>query len=126
MLSWFRREKAPTALPTNPGRSVDMHVTLAGAHGTRHQHLDVIGLASEAIRRHGHEVRSHRGWLTHPATGFTLLPQLVDLVPLEDGGARTVTTLQAVHPSLIPEGVFDFQHGVAGTATESLLQGFEQ
>ena len=58
----------------------------------------------------------------HPATrdeawrtgdGFWLLPQLVSAQLSEDGNMRTSTTIQAWHPELAPEGVFEYQHSIS-------------
>jgi hypothetical protein len=55
-----------------------------------------------------------------------LTPQFVGLNPLEQGGVRTVTTIQVNHPQLVPEGVFEYQHSTGDSTAESILKGFEE
>ena len=55
-----------------------------------------------------------------------LLPQLVEFQPLEDGGVRTVTTIQSNHPGLAPEGVFEYQHSAGQSVAEAVTRGFDQ
>src|SRR5262249_4257743 len=46
--------------------------------------------------------------------------------PLERGGIYTVTTVQMHHPTLIPDGVFEYQHAWGETVAEAMDNGFDQ
>jgi len=48
------------------------------------------------------------------------------LQPLDNGGARTTTTIQINHFTLIPDGVFEYQHSTGDNVEDSLRKSFEQ
>ena len=55
-----------------------------------------------------------------------ILPQIVEIHPLDKGGVRTVTTMQVNHPELSPDGVFEFQHSTGDNVADSISRGFDQ
>ncbi len=58
-------------------------------------------------------------------SGFILLPQLVHLQPLDKGGVRITTTIQTHHPTLEPDGVFEYQHSTGNSVQDSARKGFD-
>jgi len=125
MFGFGKKKPAPQPCPNNPGRAAEFKVALAGDWGSRTESINGVGLLAAAVRKHGHRVKDRKTWLEHEETGYAFLPQLVDLVPLDDGGVRTVSTVQVNHPALVPEGAFEYQHSAGNTAAISIESGFE-
>jgi len=122
----FRKKAAPPLCKANPG--IGVRAKLALASGDRHwtEELDAVKLAASALKARGYSVRSEKTWLVHAESGFVLLPQLVGLQLLDEGGVRTVTTIQTNHARLVPDGVFEYQHSAAHSAADAIYKGFEQ
>ena len=120
------REKRPPKLPSNPGRGVTGEVGFSNAGRTWSEQYDVVTLAATALRDHGHQVSGVESSLAHQDSGFILLPQFVELQPFDNGGVRTTTTMQAHHPVLVPDGVFEYQHSTGDNVEDSIRKGFDQ
>jgi hypothetical protein len=45
---------------------------------------------------------------------------------LDDGGVRTVTTMQTHHPTLSSDGVFEYQHSTGNSIADSTSKGIDQ
>ena len=71
-------------------------------------------------------MRAEEHWLVHESSGFSLMPQFVELQPLDEGGVRTTSTIQANHDALIPDGVFEYQHSTGDHVEASFRKGFTQ
>jgi hypothetical protein len=125
MFGFFKKKPAPVACPANPGRTHEFRVALTGDWGSRTENVNAVTVLAATMKKHRHTVKSHGNWLEHPDSGFSILPQLVELVPLDDGGVRTISTVQVNHPTLVPNGVFEFQHAAGSTAEQSLANAFE-
>jgi hypothetical protein len=119
------RGKNPSKLPSNPGRGVTGEVGFSNAERTWSEQYDVVTLAATALRDHGHQVSGKKS-LAHQDSGFVLLPQFVELQPFDKSGVRTTTTMQAHHPVLVPDGVFEYQHSTGDNVEDSIRKGFEQ
>ena len=119
--------KPPPLCPSNTaGIGTAGKVGLSNGKRSWTEHFDVVSEAAAAFKSRGHTVTSHETWLEHGDSGFLIQPQLTELQPLEDGGIRTVTTMQVNHPTLIPAGVFEYQHSTGDTVVSSLTNGFDQ
>ncbi len=127
MFEWLRRKPPPQRTKASvPGIGATARVAFANGEKTWTEEFNVVSAASEALSRTGHEVLSHETWLEHCSTWYSLHPRLVELHPLENGGVRTVTTLEIRHPRLVPSGIFEFQHATGDTSQESVISGLEQ
>ena len=131
MFSWLRRaKKQDTARPEvckgNPGMTPTGHVAFANAGGTWSEEIRLCELTERALRQLGYDVRRHEGWLEHVDSGITILPLLAELQPLDNGGVRTVTTIQVSHPEVFPEGLFEYQHSTGDGTEASILAGATQ
>jgi hypothetical protein len=85
---------------------------------------DLVTSLAAALSSLGHTASVKPDWVELEA-GFSLLPQVVEVEPVEDGGVKTVTTIQISHPSLVPGGVFEYQHASGKDLRESLAAGFK-
>ena len=122
----FRKKTAPPLCKSNPGICVEGKVAFARADRSWTEEFNTVTLAASALQGRGFAVRAEKTWLVHEASGFILLPQLVELQPLDDGGVRTVTTIQTNHSELAPDGLFEYQHSTGDNAADSIRKGFDQ
>src|SRR5205807_1890145 len=117
----FRKKKpAPTPRPSNPGVGVEARVAFATGDRSWTEKVNLVDLAAAALQQQGHPVANEKTWLQHTGSGFMLLPQLVAMEPLDDGGVRTVTTIQVNHPVLAPAGVFEYQHSAGNSLADAI------
>jgi hypothetical protein len=126
MFGFRKRAPAPPPCPSNPGKGTEARV--AFSNGTRNwtENVNLVSLAAAEFKKRGYSMVNETTWLRHSDSGFMVLPQLASFQPLEDGGVRTVTTMQINHASLTPAGVFEYQHSAGNTLAESISKGIDQ
>ena len=117
---------APKLCLANRGIGVEAKVAFSSGERSWTEEIRVVPLAAEAFRREGHAVALEETWLGHVETDFVISPQLVAITPLNDGGVQTVTTIQVNHPTLTPDGVFEYQHSTGNDIADSIAKGFDQ
>jgi len=122
----FGKKTAPPLCKSNPGIGAEGKVAFATGDRSWTEEFNTVTLAASALQAHGFVVRTEKTWLVHEDSGFVLLPQLVELQPLEDGGVRTVTTMQTNHPGLAPDGLFEYQHSTGDSSAGAIRKGFDQ
>jgi len=122
----FRKKTAPSLCKSNPGICVEGKVAFTRGDRSWTEEFNTVALAASALQERGFAVRPEKTWLVHENSGFLLSPQLVELQPLEDGGVRTVTTIQSNHPGVAPDGLFEYQHSTGDSAADSIRKGFDQ
>jgi len=122
----FNKETAPKLLPSNPEKGVEGTVGFSNAGRNWTEQYSLIPLIASVLGDQGHQVQREESWLIHKDSGFILLPQFVYLKPLNDGGVQTTTTIQVHHPSLVPEGTFEYQHSTGDNVEDSIRKGFDQ
>jgi hypothetical protein len=115
---------APAPCPSNPGIGTEAQLALTSADSV--EEVNTVDLAATVLEQRGHTVTNARTHLVHPDSGFTILPQLVEVRPLDDGGVQSVTTVQVNHPVLAPSGLFEYQHSTGDTLAHSISRGFDQ
>lgn len=130
-MSWFQGQPGatpgePSAEGPDPGGCVRARVELARDGRSWTEHIDVLATLARVLEEQGHAVGSHDTWLDHAQTGLVIRPLFHELVPLENGGFRTVTTIGFSHPELVPREVFEYQHGWSDSVEGSIRAGFEQ
>lgn len=116
----------PKRLPSNPGKGSAGSVAFQRAEKSWTERFDLVDLLASALEKKGHAVQSEKSWLVHENSGFILIPQIVELQPLDEGGVRTTSTIQTNHDILMPDGVFEYQHSTGDHVEESFRKGFEQ
>jgi hypothetical protein len=131
MFSWIRRILAsgpatPAPKPRNPGIGTTARVAFANGERSWTEEIDVVEAAARALTQCRHSVTSHGPWLEHGDSGFVIRPQLVEIHPLDNGGVRTVTTVELRHPRLVPDGIFEYQHATGDNSQGSVCAGIEQ
>jgi len=122
----FGKKTAPPLCKSNPGICVEGKVALTRGDRSWTEEFNTVTLAASALQAHGFAVRTEKTWLVHEDSGFILLPQLVQLQPLDDGGMQAVTTMQTNHPDLAPDGLFEYQHSTADSTADAIRKGFDQ
>lgn len=125
-MNGFDEGSAPKRSPSNPGKGSAGSVAFQRAEKSWKERFDLVGLLAWALAQKGHAVRTEKHWLVHEKSGFTLMPQIVELQPLDEGGVRTTSTIQTNHDVLMPDGVFEYQHSTGDHVEESFRTGFEQ
>jgi hypothetical protein len=120
------REPPPLCPSNSDGLGTAGEVAFSNASRNWTEPFDLVDETAAALKRRGHAVTAHKTWLRHGDSGFTIQPQLGRMQLLDGGGVGTMTTLQVNHPTLIPGGVFEYQHSTGDTVVESLAKGFDQ
>ncbi len=87
--------------------------------------VDVLAIAMEVLASGNYQVSQRDRWIEHPQSGFVFLPMIVG-VAQRGGGISSTTTIQANHSSLIPAGLFEYQHSTGQTIDHSIRNGFTQ
>lgn len=126
MFGFSKKKPAPPPCSANPGIGIEAKVSFANGERTWSENVHLVRLAAAVCKKQGHAVADEKTWLHHTESGFVILPQLVEMQPLADGGVRTVTTVQINHPTLAPCGVFEYQHSTGNSMAESISKGFDQ
>jgi len=126
MFSWFRRpERPPLPAPDNPGRGRSVRVAFKNAQKSWEESDDLVTTLAATLTALKHKPTVKRDWVELDG-GFSLLPQVVSVEPLENAGVNTTTTIQVSHASLVPGGVFEFQHASGTDIRDSLAKGFRE
>jgi hypothetical protein len=121
-----RKKSAPPLCPANPGIGAEVKVAFETAGRSWTEEVNLVDLAAAVFKERGYLVTNEKTWLLHSDSGFTILPQVVEIQPLDNGGVRTVTTMQTCHPTLSPTGVFEYQHSAGDSIADSISNGFDQ
>lgn len=113
----------PPADSANPGHGPVVRCAFSNAERTWEENVDLVELLAETLRDRGLSIHNHGGWLS--LDEFQIVPQFVNIEPLEPSGAQTLSTIQVSHPTLAPQGVFEYQHSNGADLRESFRKGFE-
>jgi hypothetical protein len=125
MFSWFRRpDRPPPPAAENPGRGHTVLVAFKNAQKSWEETDDLAASLAATLNALGHKATVKRDRV-ELESGFSLLPQVVSVEPLENAGVNTVTTIQASHATLIPRGVFEYQHASGNDLRSAFAQGFK-
>lgn len=113
-------------LPGNPGVDTHGHLTFEDEDGEEWlEPFDLPELVANMLRELGHETILHEGgWLELSGSGLHVLPQLIEFEVRENGLIRTLTSIQGNHPRWLPQGLFEYQHGIDQTFDEAVSMGF--
>jgi hypothetical protein len=121
-----RSAPAPTRRKSNPGITAEGKVAFSNGGRSWTEHFNTVTLLASVLKEKGHSAQKEKTWLVEKISGFVLLPQLVELQPLDSGGVQTVTTIQINHSSLTPDGIFEYQHSTGENVADALSKGFDQ
>ncbi|MHC5538035.1 DUF6348 family protein [Singulisphaera rosea] len=114
-------------LEANPGYRGPIRLAFANSERQWEEQADLVALLVEVLGQNGESASSHKGrWVEHEASGYRLLPLIVSFQPLEEGGVQTVTTIQVHHPTVVPGGIFEFQHSTGDNTEVAIRRAFEQ
>lgn len=123
----FRKKKpAPPLCPSNPGIGVEAKVGFVTGDRSWTETVHLVSLAAAVFKKQGYSVTNEKTWLLHQDSGLMILPQLAAIQPRDDGGVQTTTTMQINHPTLVPDGVFEYQHSIGDSIADSISEGFDQ
>jgi hypothetical protein len=123
----FRKGKpAPPKCPANPGIASEGKLAFSTGDRSWTEAVNLVSIAAKVLKSRGHSVTSQKTWLLHSGSGFMILPLLLEVHPLDDGGVQTVTTIQTNHPAILSDGVFEYQHSTGNSIADSISTGFDQ
>jgi hypothetical protein len=125
MFSWFKKSpRPPRPAASNPGRGHTVRVAFANAQRSWDEDDDLAVSLAATLNALEYKAVVKGDWVELEG-GFSLLPQVVAVTPLDDSGVKTLTTTQVSHPDLVPAGVFEFQHSTGANVRESFSKGFK-
>ena len=116
------RHPTPRVSPGNPGDISTFAINFEKGEESWDEQIDLTELLLAALQERDIPATRDEAWL-RTGDGFWLLPQLVSAQLSEDGNMRTSTTIQAWHPELAPEGVFEYQHSISNEDAVSASAG---
>lgn len=122
----LQKTGVPKPLPSNPGKGFKGSIAFTNGERSWVEPFDLVGLLASSLAKLDHQVHREESWLVLEGSRFTLLPQIVEFKPSNGGGVQMTTTIQTNHPTLAPEGLFEYQHSAGKNVEESLLDGFAQ
>jgi hypothetical protein len=125
MRSWFKKpERPPRPSPANPGRGALVDAAFATDDRTWSDRAELVSLLADVLRSRGHALKVERDRVSLP-NGLALVPQVVQAMALQTKRLQTSSTIQVSHPSLVPEGLFEYQHAMGDTLDEAFRKGFD-
>ena len=125
MFNWLKLNSSPPPLcQENPGKGIELDLAFADNNKNWIEHLNLVECLADILRFRGYKLKQHKSYIKLDS-GFLLQPQIVAFYPLDDGGIRTVTTININHNLLISQGFFEYQHSAGDDFRESIVKGFE-
>jgi hypothetical protein len=125
VMSWFRKTpRPPKPAAENPGRGHLVRVAFSSGQKSWEETDDLVASLATALSSLGHKASVNHEWVELEG-GFSLLPQVVAVEPRDDRGVKTVSTIQVSHETLVPGGVFEYQHSSGEDVRESFAAGFK-
>ncbi|HEU4779993.1 MAG TPA: DUF6348 family protein [Steroidobacteraceae bacterium] len=125
MFSWFRKpDRPPRPAAENPGRGHYVRVDFKSGQKAWQEEDDLAISLTAALNTLGHKATVKGDWVELEG-GFSLLPQVVSVEPMDSAGVKTSTTIQTSHSTLAPGGVFEFQHSTGSGLRDSFDKGFK-
>lgn len=115
--------RPPRPAAGNPGRGHTVRVAFANSQRSWEENDDLAASLAGQLNSMGHKAEAKGDWVE--LGGFSLLPQVVSVTPMDNQGVITVTTIQVSHPELVPAGTFEFQHSSGADVREAFSQGFK-
>jgi hypothetical protein len=124
-MSWFRKHpRPPRPAAGNPGEGHIVRVAFSNSQRSWEESDDLAASLAATLVSRGHGAAVKNDWVVLEG-GFSLLPQVVSVQPRDSSGVSTVSTIQISHESLVPGGVFEYQHASGEDVRESFAAGFK-
>jgi hypothetical protein len=118
--------RVPGKGPGNPGVGAVAKVDFRRGEESWSESINLVESTVKVLTDLAYEVTCDDTWVRHPESELAFRPQFVALYPLDNGGVRTVTTVETRHPTLVPDGVFEFQHATGNDVRDSIVSGLDQ
>lgn len=115
---------APSIPPLHPLNPAEASVLLLRANdgSGAEQRFDMVDLLLQALQETEVPARRHGDALLLD-DNLIVQPRFVEMEGA-DGRVRSATTIQADHPRLYPDGLFEYQHGFGTSPEDALMNGF--
>ena len=89
-MNGFDEGGSPKRSPSNPGKGSAGSVAFQRAEKSWNEGFDLVELLASELAQKGHAVRTEKHWLVHENSGFSLIPQIVELQPLDEAGSNHI------------------------------------
>lgn len=130
MFGFFRRKSDPPAPPAPPipplhplnPAEASVLILRANDGSAAEQRFDMADLLMRALQEAEVPARRH-GDALFLDDDLIVQPRFVEMEGA-DGRIRSATTVQANHPRLYPDGLFEYQHGFGVSPEDALMNGF--
>lgn len=134
MFGFFRRKPgppgpppeppAPSIPPLHPLNPAEASVLVLRANdgSAAEQRFDMVDLLLRALQEAAVPARRHGDALLLD-DDLIVQPRFVEMEGA-NGRIRSATTIQANHPRLYPDGLFEYQHGFGVSPEDALMNGF--
>jgi len=125
-MSWWKIwSKKSRSAPEKRALDFGMDLRIAFGDGRRiwTEEENLVDCLEEVLLERGFKCEKHENHLVLES-GLKCFPRLDNFEPRAPSGIRTVTTIEAVHESKIPAGVFEYQHAIGDDLKDALRQGF--
>jgi hypothetical protein len=115
----------PVISDENPGKAIHISVAFSNDESEWTEELNVIDCLEKAVIAGGYVIREKSAeWLILD-NDLMLHPQIFDFQMLEGRSTlRVSTTIQVCHPTLIPQGLFEYQHCYGDTLNQAIDSGY--
>lgn len=101
----------PEFSAANPGEGGDFAVEVTNEEGVREtKRFDLVEILVESLQAEGIACERQGEWVC--VEGWWFGPRFVSLDVKDYGKVGTCTTIQACHPDLCPDGVFEYQYSI--------------
>jgi hypothetical protein len=88
--------------------------------------FDVVEILASLMNERGIFATRDNNSLTLDTSGYIISPLLTSFRPLEPRGVQTVTIIRVRHPTLAPNGLFEYQHSTGENTNDAIRKGFDQ
>ena len=116
-------DKTPAPSAGNPGRGPTAKVGFSNSQRSWEEYADLVEILAGVLAGRGHDCTRHEHWVQMGEYQFQ--PQLVAVIPEEDGGVQTSSTIEVSHARLLPTSLFEYQHATGDDVEQSFRSGFE-
>ncbi len=107
----------------NPGIGTKGKCTFSNDENEWIEEFDLIALLTQVLSEKEIDFEFNDEIVV--ADGICFKPGIVEIIPLEPKGVRTVTTIEYSHDVSNIHGIFEYQHATGDDLSHSLKKGFE-
>jgi hypothetical protein len=88
-------------------------------------HGDLLRLFAEGMEARGHAAVIHEDWIEHPQSGIGIYPRALERGVFPTF-VKSVVVVTVDHPRFPSDGIVEYQHALADTHRQAILDGVNQ